>query len=60
METMNAETDDWLKSNDSKDYFELLKMPTVGAEPPIHETRRFSTMEDQFQAVSTDARGTQA
>ena len=33
METMNAETDDWLKSNDSKDYFELLKMPTVGAEP---------------------------
>ena len=33
MATMNAETDAWLKSNDSKDYFELLKMPTVGAEP---------------------------
>ena len=32
METMSAVTDDWLKSNDSKDYFELLKFPTVGAE----------------------------
>ena len=33
METMNAETDAWLKSNDSKEYFELLKMPTIGADP---------------------------
>lgn len=33
METMNAETDAWLNSTDSKDYFELLKMPTVGADP---------------------------
>ena len=30
---MNAETEGWLKSNDSKDYFELLRMPTVGADP---------------------------
>jgi len=29
---MNGETDDWLKSNDSRDYFELLGFPTVGAE----------------------------
>ena len=33
METMNVETDAWLNSTDSKDYFELLKMPTVGADP---------------------------
>ena len=33
METMNAETDAWLKSGDSSDYFALLKMPTVGADP---------------------------
>ena len=33
METMNAETDAWLKSNDSKDYFALLRSPTVGADP---------------------------
>ena len=33
MATMNAETTDWLKSNDSKDYFELLRMPTIGADP---------------------------
>ncbi len=33
METMNVETDAWLNSNDSRDYFELLKMPTVGADP---------------------------
>ena len=32
METMSAETSDWLKSSDSKDYFELLKFPTVGAQ----------------------------
>ena len=32
METMSAATSDWLKSSDSKDYFELLKFPTVGAE----------------------------
>ena len=29
---MSAETSDWLKSSDSKDYFELLRFPTVGAE----------------------------
>ena len=33
METMNAETDAWLKSSDSRDYFELLKFPTIGAQP---------------------------
>ena len=32
METMNAETDAWLKSSDSKDYFELLRFPTIGAQ----------------------------
>ena len=32
MGTMNAATSDWLKSSDSKDYFELLRFPTVGAE----------------------------
>ena len=32
MGTMSAATSDWLKSSDSKDYFELLKFPTVGAE----------------------------
>ncbi len=32
METMNAETAEWLKSSDSREYFELLKFPTVGAE----------------------------
>ena len=30
---MNAETEDWLKSDDSREYFELLKTPTVGADP---------------------------
>ncbi len=30
---MNAETEDWLKSGDSREYFELLRMPTVGADP---------------------------
>ena len=29
---MNEETGDWLNSSDSKDYFELLRFPTVGAE----------------------------
>ena len=29
---MSAAISDWLKSSDSKDYFELLKFPTVGAE----------------------------
>ena len=32
---MSDETQDWLKSQDSKDYFELLRFQTVGAEP-IH------------------------
>ena len=32
METMSAAISDWLKSNDSKDYFELLGFPTVGAQ----------------------------
>jgi len=30
---MNEETGDWLNSNDSKEYFELLRFPTVGADP---------------------------
>ena len=30
---MKEETEGWLKSGDSKDYFELLKFPTVGADP---------------------------
>ena len=29
---MSAAISDWLRSSDSKDYFELLKFPTVGAE----------------------------
>ena len=29
---MKEEISDWLKSSDSKDYFELLRFPTVGAE----------------------------
>ena len=29
---MNEETGDWLNSSDSRDYFELLRFPTVGAE----------------------------
>ncbi len=33
METMNGEIGEWLKSQDSKDYFELLRFPTVGADP---------------------------
>ena len=32
METMSAAISDWLRSSDSKDYFELLKFQTVGAE----------------------------
>lgn len=32
METMSAAISDWLKSSDSKDYFELLRFPTVGAQ----------------------------
>lgn len=30
---MNEEMEGWLKSGDSKDYFELLRFPTVGADP---------------------------
>ena len=30
---MNDATADWLKSNDSSEYFELLRFPTIGAEP---------------------------
>ena len=30
---MNDVMDDWLKSEDSKEYFELIKIPTVGADP---------------------------
>ena len=29
---MKEETSDWLKSGDSREYFELLKFPTIGAE----------------------------
>ena len=32
MVTMKEEIGDWLNSSDSKDYFELLRIPTVGAE----------------------------
>lgn len=32
MEITSAETDAWLRSEDSKDYFELLRFPSVGAE----------------------------
>jgi len=32
---MSAEISDWLSSSDSKEYFELLRFPTVGADP-IH------------------------
>lgn len=34
---MNDEIGDWLKSNDSKEYFELLKMPTIGADATHHK-----------------------
>ena len=30
---MSEQTDAWLNSSDSKDYFELLRMPSVGADP---------------------------
>ena len=30
---MNGETGDWLNSSDSREYFELLRFPTVGADP---------------------------
>ena len=30
---MNEETEDWLKSGDYREYFELLRIPTVGADP---------------------------
>ena len=30
---MSEEIGEWLKSNDSKEYFELLRLPTVGADP---------------------------
>ncbi|MBO7720882.1 MAG: M20/M25/M40 family metallo-hydrolase [Kiritimatiellae bacterium] len=33
MEITNEQTAEWLKSNDSKEYFELLKFPTIGAAP---------------------------
>ncbi len=32
METTREEMDEWLRSSDSKDYFELLAFPTVGAQ----------------------------
>ena len=32
-ETMNEEMESWLRSDDSKEYFELLRLPTVGADP---------------------------
>ena len=32
---MSEEINDWLKSDDSREYFELLRFPTVGADP-IH------------------------
>ena len=33
MATTNVEAQDWLKSEDSKEYFELLKFQSVGADP---------------------------
>ena len=30
---MSEEIGEWLKSNDSREYFELLRLPTVGADP---------------------------
>ncbi len=33
---MNAETAEWLKSNDSKEYFELLRIPTVSSQLTDH------------------------
>ena len=30
---MSIETDAWLRSSDSKEYFELVKFPTIGADP---------------------------
>ena len=32
MAIMNIEMDDWLKSKDSKEYFELVRFPSIGAE----------------------------
>ncbi len=34
---MKEEIGDWLKSDDSKEYFELLKMPSVGADTAHHK-----------------------
>lgn len=33
MAIMNEQTQEWLKSRDSKEYFELLKFPSVGTDP---------------------------
>ncbi|MBR2355089.1 MAG: M20/M25/M40 family metallo-hydrolase, partial [Kiritimatiellae bacterium] len=33
METTSEQTREWLKSGDSREYFELVAFPTVGADP---------------------------
>ena len=44
MATTNAEVQDWLKSSDSKEYFELLTFPSIGADPmKLGESARCAT-----------------
>ena len=44
METTSAEVQDWLKSSDSKEYFELLTFPSIGADPTkLGESARCAT-----------------
>ena len=44
MATTNAEVQDWLKSSDSKEYFELLTFPSIGADPTkLGESARCAT-----------------
>ena len=44
MATTNVEVQDWLKSSDSKEYFELLTFPSIGADPTkLGESARCAT-----------------
>jgi acetylornithine deacetylase/succinyl-diaminopimelate desuccinylase-like protein len=44
MATTSAEVQDWLKSSDSKEYFELLTFPSIGADPTkLGESARCAT-----------------
>ena len=44
MATTNVEVQDWLKSSDSKEYFELLAFPSIGADPTkLGESARCAT-----------------